>query len=136
MRSYRSLQDLPDLPHPSPAGLGNRLLPRRPVGGWRCCLGFGEEREGAEYLGSWAAAVKTGTFPHESQTLFSLSFTRGVGGKATATWVTAARGQQSATFKKRAEARRHPEHQPGLTAKFVISSRKKEGLVLVTHASK
>lgn len=31
---------------------GNRLLPRRPVGVWRCCLGFGEEREGVEYLGS------------------------------------------------------------------------------------
>ncbi len=39
-----------------------RLLPRRAVGLWRCCLGFGEEREGVEYLGSWAAAGKQGHF--------------------------------------------------------------------------
>lgn len=38
------------------------LLPRRAVGLWRCCLGFGEVREGVEYLGSWAAAGKQGHF--------------------------------------------------------------------------
>lgn len=32
--------------------LRSRLLPRSAVGLWRCCLGFGEEREGIEYLGS------------------------------------------------------------------------------------
>lgn len=42
--------------------LSLQLLPRRAVGLWRCCLGFGEEREGVEYLGSWAAAGKQGQF--------------------------------------------------------------------------
>lgn len=40
----------------------SRLLPRREVGLWRCCFCFGEEREGVEYLGSWAAAGKQGHF--------------------------------------------------------------------------
>lgn len=100
---------------------GNRLLPRRPVGVWRCCLGFGEEREGVEYLGSWAAAVKQGHF-HMRARRYSVCVSPGGGkgprdgDKATATWVRAARGQQSATFKEREASGRHPEHQSGLTA--------------------
>lgn len=41
-----------------------RPLPRRAVGFWRSCLGFGDEREVPEYLGSCAAAGKHGTSQH------------------------------------------------------------------------
>lgn len=36
------------------------MLPLRAVGLWRSCLGFGDEREGVEYLGTRAAAGKQG----------------------------------------------------------------------------
>lgn len=41
-----------EVSHTASSGLRSSLLPRREVGLWSCCLGFGEEREGVEYLES------------------------------------------------------------------------------------
>lgn len=83
---------------------------------------------------SWKLSCcwKTGTFPHESQTLFSLNFTRGkkkalqMEKRPRQPWVTAARGQQSATFKGRGkrQASRAPVR---FNSQCVISSQKNRG---------
>lgn len=116
-----------DKPHPLQL-VWEQAVTSQASWGLEVLFGF---RGGARRGGvSWklSRCCKTGTFPHESQTLFSLSFTRGkralgMENRPRQPGLRPLEGSRQPHSRREASSR-HPEHQSGLTASLSSAVRK------------